>query len=72
TFIPENTRVGYYFIISQVMLIPNMIHGMEKGKIKILITVGTAVVFLLYFAVFLRNAYSVDIRLLPYRNIFFD
>ncbi len=72
SFIPENTRVGYYFIISQVMFIPNMIRVMEKGKMKTVLTVGCAAVFLLYFALFLRNAYSVDIRLLPYRNIFFD
>ncbi|MBP5198154.1 MAG: EpsG family protein, partial [Lachnospiraceae bacterium] len=67
TFIPENTRVGYYFIISQVMLIPNLIQGMEKGKLRTIITAGCALVFLLYFAMFLRNAYAVDIRLLPYR-----
>jgi len=72
SFIPEVSRVGYYMIISQVFLIPNMLAGMKAGKWKILCTVGTAIAFLLYFIMFLYKAYDVNIRLLPYMNWIFQ
>ncbi len=41
-------------------------------KWAILWTIAIALAFLLYFAMFLRSAYSVDVRLLPYRNWIFQ
>ncbi len=72
SFIPEVSRIGYYMIISQVFLIPNMLMEMEKGFLKNLFIVGTGTAFTLYFIFFLNSAYSVDIRLLPYLNWIFN
>ncbi len=71
-FIPEVSRIGYYFVVSQVFLIPGMLKSMEAGIWKKVLTVGVAVAFLAHFALFLKTSYSVDIRLLPYLNWIFD
>ncbi len=71
-FIPEVSRIGFYFTISQIFLIPNLLKDMKKGWLRNLMIAGTAAVFVLHFALFLRNAYSTDIRLLPYLNWIFN
>lgn len=71
-FIPEVSRIGYYFMISQIFLIPNMLKSMKRGTWKALLTAGVVVAFTLHFALFLRTAYDVDIRLLPYLNWIFN
>ncbi|MBR1930217.1 MAG: EpsG family protein [Lachnospiraceae bacterium] len=71
-FIPEVSRIGYYFTIGQIFLIPNLLVHMEKGWLKRVLIAGTALAFAAHFALFLRNAYSVDIRLLPYLNWIFN
>lgn len=72
TFIPEVSRIGYYMIISQIFLIPNLLMDMQKGRLKNFFIIGTATAFAIYFALFLYKAYDVDIRLLPYRNWIFN
>lgn len=71
-FIPTVTRVAYYLVISQVFLIPNLLLSMKDGLWKKLFIVGVAIVFGAYFVLFLKSAYSTDIRLLPYLNWIFD
>ncbi len=71
-FIPTVTRVAYYLVISQIFLIPNLLVSMKEGIWKKLFIVGVAVVFCVYFALFLKSAYSTDVRLLPYLNWIFD
>lgn len=71
SFIPEISRIGYYLIISQIFLIPGLLLRVEKRGLRILLTAGTAGCFLLYFAIFLRAASGVGIRLLPYSNWIF-
>lgn len=71
-FIPEVSRVAYYLILPQIFLIPNLLRSIEKKSFRVLLTVGTAVVFLAYFVLFLRSAYDVNIRLLPYLNWIFN
>ncbi|MCD7739149.1 MAG: EpsG family protein [Lachnospiraceae bacterium] len=72
SFIPEVTRVGNYFKVVQVFLIPALLYHLPEGKWKKLLTAGTAAAFLIYFAFFLKSAYDVDIRILPYRTWIFD
>lgn len=72
SFIPEVSRVGYYLIISQVFLIPNLLAGMKKGWLQRVFIVGTAAAFAAYFGLFLYRAYDTSIRLLPYLNWIFD
>lgn len=72
SFIPEVSRIGYYFIVSQIYLVPGVLLRIENKRWRILCTTGAAAAFLGYFALFLRSAYSTDIRLLPYLNWIFN
>ena len=72
SFIPETSRVGYYMIISQVFLLPRLLHGIEKPWLRRLCYCGVIGAFICYFAFLLKGMYATDIRLLPYRNWIFD
>lgn len=72
SFIPEISRVGYYLIVSQIFLLPDLLLGMKKGILRNLCILGVGTAFVLYFALFLHQAYDVNIRLLPYLNWLFD
>lgn len=72
SFIPEVSRIGYYFIGAQIFLIPAALQRIEKKWFRILCTVGTIAVFLLYFVLLLRGMYDVEVRLLPYLNWIFN
>jgi len=71
-FIPEVSRVAYYLVISQIFLIPSLLLSMKDGWFKKVCIAGVTIVFVGYFALFLRSAYSTDIRLLPYLNWIFN
>lgn len=72
SFIPEVSRVGYYMIISQIFLLPELLKDMEKGWFKTLCYGGVIGAFTLYFVMLLRGMYAVDVRLLPYLNWIFN
>lgn len=72
SFVPEISRIGYYFIISQVILLGQLLKDMDKGWLRRLCMAGTITAFLMYFALYLYQAYDINIRLLPYRNWLFD
>lgn len=72
SFIPEISRIGYYLNITNIFLIPGIIVKMPEKKERIVWTALVAAAYLAYFALFLRSAYSTDIRLLPYRNWIFQ
>lgn len=72
SFIPEISRIGYYLNVSMVFLVPNILARIENRKQKIFFTTAIAIAFIVYFAFFLRGAYSIDIRILPYRNWIFN
>ncbi len=76
SFIPEVSRVGYYMIVSQVLLLPGVLWEKEEDRlregIRRFALAGSAAGFAAYFAMFLLRAYDVSNRLLPYRNWIFD
>lgn len=72
SFIPEVSRIGYYLNITNIFLIPGVIVKIPEKRQRILWTVLVVLAYLAYFALFLRSAYSTDIRLLPYRNWIFQ
>ncbi len=72
SFIPEVTRVANYFAIFQIFLVSGCLYHMKKGWWKNLVTVGTLSAFGVYFGFFLKTAYDVNIRLLPYLNWIFN
>lgn len=71
-FIPEVSRVAYYLIVPQIFLIPDLLRGIGNKALRRVLTAGTALVFTAYFAMFLRSAYDVNVRLLPYLNWIFN
>ncbi|MCM1186407.1 MAG: EpsG family protein [Lachnoclostridium sp.] len=72
SFIPEVSRVGYYMIISQIFLLPELIGDMKKGWFQSFCRVGVIGAFILYFIMLLKGMYAVDVRLLPYLNWIFN
>lgn len=72
SFVPEVARVGYYMIISQIFLIPDLLHDMKDGWFKKFCYVGVVLAFSAYFVLLLKGMYAVDVRLLPYLNWIFD
>lgn len=72
SFIPEISRIGYYLNISMVFLIPGILVKIENKRWRRIMTAAAVLAFIAYFAVFLRGAYDISIRILPYRNWIFD
>lgn len=72
SFIPVVTRVGYYMIISQVLLLPRLLAGMERKCLRRLAYAGVIGAFGVYFVFLLKGMYALDIRLLPYLNWIFN
>lgn len=72
SFVPEVSRVGYYLIISQVFLIPELLAEMRQGWLRKLAYLGVIGAFAAYFVFLLRGMYALDVRLLPYRNWIFQ
>lgn len=66
SFIPEISRIGYYFTVFQIFLIPHMLKQMKRGVLKTLCVAGSLGAFAVYFIVFLYRAYDDSVRLLPY------
>jgi len=71
-FIPEVSRIGYYFVVSQIFFIPSVLMRIENKGWRRFFTCGVVLAFLAYFALFLHSSKSMDIRLLPYLNWIFD
>ena len=70
-FIPEVTRIGYYFIVSQVFSLPGLIRAIRNEKLRRLCLAGVCVAFSLYFVLLLKQMYQVNIRILPYQSWIF-
>lgn len=72
SFIPEVSRIGYYMILPQIVLIPGLLEGMQNKNLRRLGYFAVVGAFGIYFAFLLKSMYSVDIRLLPYLNWIFN
>lgn len=72
SFIPEISRIGYYLNASMIFLIPGILKNIPDRRQRIFFTASIIIAFCLYFLVFLRGAYDVSIRILPYRNWIFN
>lgn len=65
-------RLSYYFIIFQILIVPNLIYSFKSNYVKI----GMLLLFLSYFFLMLLNALFNDInatndfKLIPYNNYF--
>ncbi len=72
SFIPEVSRVGYYFIISMIFLLPELLSQMKEGRFRRFCQAGVVGAFGMYFLLLLKDMYAVGNRLLPYLNWIFN
>lgn len=72
SFIPEVSRIGYYFVVAQIFLIPGVLIRIADKRWRLFWTCCVTLAFIGYFALFLRSAYDTSIRLLPYLNWIFN
>ena len=70
-FIPEVTRIGYYFIATQIFLIPGLVGRMKEGWLKLACRWGCVAAFSAYFVMLLGQLYQKDVRILPYMSWIF-
>lgn len=71
-YLPLITRVGYYLITSQLILIPNIIMSVSDKIKRRRIFAIVAVLVLCYFAYFLLTAGKVGVHVLPYHSWLFS
>lgn len=72
SFIPEISRVGFYLNAGNIFLIPGVLKSIPEKKQRIFFGAVATAAFCLYFILFLRGAYDVSLRLLPYKSWLFE
>ncbi len=71
SFVPEYTRIGYYFAAAQIFLVPSVLKHIRAKWLRVLCITGVLLCYAGYFVFFLKSCYQVNIRLLPYYSWFF-
>lgn len=71
-FIPFVSRIGYYLNISNILLIPAVIKSIKDDRKRRLITAVVVIAGVLYFILFLRKAYDVEVKILPYSSWLYE
>lgn len=72
SFLPVVSRIVYYFGISQLFMIPLVVHNIEDGRIRKKVTGIVFAASIVYFLVFLMQAHQDGVKLLPYRSWLFE
>lgn len=70
-YIPETSRIGYYFSATNIFLIPAVLKRIENKAQRRFFTAAVTAAYAVYFILFLRSSYDVSIRLLPYMSWIF-
>lgn len=70
-YIPETSRIGYYFSATNIFLVPAVLIRIPDKRLKKLFTIGVALAYSGYFVMYLKSCYEVYIRLLPYMSWLF-
>lgn len=71
-YIPFVSRIGYYLNISNILLIPGVIRLIKDDRKRRVIQLLVVLAGILYFAFFLRKAYGVFVKVLPYSTWLFE
>lgn len=71
SFLPLVSRLAYYLVTPQILLVPGIYAGLERGKKKRLVLTIAALFCLGYFIWFLKTASGSGIRVLPYKTWIF-
>lgn len=68
SFLPVVSRIGYYFNIFQIILIPTLINAIPKKWIRVVLKVLLIAAGFAYYIYFLHSSKTNGTRLLPYFN----
>lgn len=71
SWIPELSRIGYYFNITNIVFLPNLIHQIRGNNNKIIMKYSILVACSIYLVLMLGQSYSPRIHLLPYETWLF-
>lgn len=71
SFLPLVSRLAYYAVTPQILLVPGLIAGLEKGRKRKIVLLLTGIFCLIYFMWFLWTASGSGIRVLPYQTWIF-
>lgn len=72
SFLPLVSRIAYYVVTPQILLVPGLIAGIKDGRKKRLVCALTFAFCILYFIYFLKTASGSGIRVLPYKTWIFN
>ncbi len=68
SFMPLVSRIGYFFSIGQLFLVPSVLRLIPSKKQRIVWTVLITLACVGYFAFFLKTCLNDDVRIIPYLN----
>ena len=71
SFLPLVSRLGYYLITPQILLIPALLEELPPGKKKRLLYSAVLAGAAVYFVWFLLTAHQEGVRVLPYHTWIF-
>ena len=71
SFLPLVGRIGYYLITSQILLIPAILGSIKDEKKKRILKTIVIIACVIYFAMFLKSANQLGVRVLPYKSWLF-
>lgn len=71
TYIPQLSRICYYMVLGHVFLIPIVLRGIKRKKVRLLLTVLVSTAYVGYYLVFLYKGYDSYTMFLPYLSWLF-
>ncbi|WP_026650846.1 EpsG family protein [Butyrivibrio proteoclasticus] len=71
SFLPIISRIGYYLTVTHILFIPAMLLNVKDYKKKRLLTAAVVLGCLVYFAMYMKDAGSDGIRILPYQTFLY-
>ena len=84
-YIPFVSRIGYYMTVTQILFVPELIMILAKSvagertaaetsgmRVRRRAVILVVIICMLYFAMYLKRAYSSSVNVLPYRTFLFE
>ncbi len=71
SWIPELSRIAFYFNITHIIFLPNLIGALKSKNNKIILSVLVVILFFLYYILFMYQADAPTIHLRPYETWLF-
>lgn len=71
SFLPLVGRIGYYLVTSHILFVPAILDSIKEENKKRYIRILIIITCVIYFALFLKSADQVGVRVLPYKSWLF-